>query len=159
MSYLEQHSLPCWRHHGPLTVSLGVFLGVPVPAAVAVEDTWPGEDITPGAACAAGVGACRVEAEAGGGGGSGAGVGALRVAAHTTLVDVATASMGVPGGVAWGQRVRPVRAGQPTLHTGATEGAHCVCADGVWSTMMGEVSISALINLLTANIGLMVAIS
>ena len=103
MSYLKQHSLPCWRHHGPLSVSLGVFLGVPVPAAVAVEDAWPGEDITPGAACAAGVGACRVEAEAGGGGGSGAGVGALRVAAHTTLVDVATASMGVPGSVAWGR--------------------------------------------------------
>ena len=45
-----------------------------------------------------------------------------------------------------------------TCHTGTTKRADCVGADGIWSAIIGEVSISALIDILTPHIRFMVSI-
>ena len=87
----------------------------------------------------------------------------LCVTPHAALIDVPTPTIGRPGCVAWRRRLpsniflssRP----KATCHTGTAEGANCVGADGVWSTIVGEVSIRALIHILTPNIGLMVSIT
>ena len=49
--------------------------------------------------------------------------------------------------------------GYYTCHTGTTKGANCVGTDGVRSTIIWEVSISALIHIPTPDIGLMVAVA
>jgi len=103
------------------------------------------ENRAPHAAGAAGVRARVVEAEAGGGRAPGAGVAALGVAAHAALVDVSTPAMSRPAREAW--------------FASTSKGSHGISTDCVWATVMGEVAISALVNIDTALVGLMVTIS
>ena len=121
----------------------------------------------PGTAGAAGVRARVVEAEAGGGRAPGAGVAALGVAAHTALVDVSTPAMSRPAREAWEEDDDEqiwtdsviARLINNTWFASTSKGSHGISTDCVWATVMGEVAISALVNIDTALVGLMVAIS
>ena len=77
--------------------------------------------------------------------GPGAGVNALSMLAHTALVPVPAPGVGSPGRVA--------------LLAGAGEAPHGVGTDGVATTVVGKVPVSALVNINTALVGRVVTVA